>query len=167
MASSRGLFALAALLLVAGAAVAVLLLGGGGESAPSTGETRARQTTTESTTTNERRTRPASAPAAVAVRDFYRSAADGRTDKAWDLATPNARAIFGSRERFDGTFSTLESISFRRLEVSDQKADTATVALSTVAKHTNRTDRCSGTARTVKSDGRWLVDGLNVSCSSG
>jgi hypothetical protein len=39
------------------------------------------------------------------------------------------------------------------------------VQFSSIARHTNRTDHCSGTARLVASGGHWLVDHIGVNCA--
>jgi len=41
------------------------------------------------------------------------------------------------------------------------------VRVSTVATHTDRVDRCSGTLRTIRSGGRWQVEPAGLSCSPG
>jgi hypothetical protein len=106
---------------------------------------------------------------AGAVRAFYERAADDDLDGAWELAGPELREQFGgSRGTFDGTFRTLESVRFSRLEETARTADRATVAVTTTARHTDRTDRCTGTLRTVRAGaGAWLVARAGVSCRTG
>ncbi|MGI8593156.1 MAG: serine/threonine-protein kinase [Solirubrobacteraceae bacterium] len=159
-----GVIAMAALLLVVVAVAAVALITGGDD-----GEDAASQPTmTAPARTTEARRPPAALTApAAAVRDFYERAANDDTDGAWALASPSLREQLGPRERFDATFSTLESIRFGRLEVTDESRATATVAIRTVARHPNRTDRCEGTVQALRSDGRWLVERLEVGCDSG
>lgn len=102
---------------------------------------------------------------ARAVRAFYERAADDDLDGAWALAGPGVRAQLGPRATFDGTFRTLQSIRFDRLSTVDPTPPDATVRLSTVATHTDRTDRCTGTARTRQADdGTWQVERLDVRC---
>ncbi len=159
-----GVLALAAVLLVAGAVAGVALLSGGDDRDDAAG----RAMPTAPTRTTEARVPSAAVMApAAAVRDFYKRAASDDTDGAWALASPALRDQLGPRERFDATFSTLESIRFGRLEVTDQGARTATVAIRTVARHPDRTDRCQGTVETVRPGERWLVDRLGVACDSG
>ena len=159
-----GLLALAAVVLLAVAVAAVALTSAGDED-----DDAARQPTTSTTTTTEARRRPPAAVGApaAAVRDFYEKAADDDTEGAWALASRSLREQLGPRERFDATFSTLESIRFRRLAVADQSGATATVAIRTVARHPDRTDRCEGTVQALRSGETWLVDRLDVTCDPG
>jgi len=156
--------ALAAVLLVAAAVAGVALLSGGDDRDDAA---RRAKPTAPTRTTEARGPSAAITAPAAAVRDFYKRAASDDTDGAWALASPALRDQLGPRERFDATFSTLESIRFGRLEVTDQGATTATVAIRTVARHPDRTDRCQGTVETVRPRERWLVDRLGVACESG
>jgi serine/threonine protein kinase len=167
----------AVLALLAGAAVvlAVVLAGGGGDEPRTASSPRAR--TQRTTTTARPPATTTSAPAApsasdaaarspaAAVRGLYERAANGDFDGAWRLAGPGARAQFdGSLERFRGTLGTLRSITFRRLAVRDATATSAIVDVETVARHTDRTDRCRGTVRTARGPEGWLVETLGVRC---
>ena len=109
----------------------------------------------------------ADAPPAQAVEDFYTRAADDDFDGAWELAGPGVREQLGGFERFKGTLDTLQSIEFPELAVESQTGSAATVRLRSIARHTSYTDRCTGTARTSSSGGRWLVERLNVDCQRG
>jgi hypothetical protein len=159
-----GVLALAAVLLVAAAVAGVALLSGGDDRDDAA---RRAKPTAPTRTTEARGPSAAVMAPAAAVRDFYKRAASDDTDGAWALASPALRDQLGPRERFDATFSTLESIRFGRLKVTDQGATTATVAIRTVARHPDRTDRCQGTVETVRPRERWLVDRLGVACDSG
>ncbi|HWT95174.1 MAG TPA: hypothetical protein VN238_19410, partial [Solirubrobacteraceae bacterium] len=99
------------------------------------------------------------------VRAFYERAAEDDLDGAWALAGPGLRRQLGPRGRFDGTFRTLQSIRFDRLSTVDPSPPTATVRLSTVATHTDRTDRCTGSAQTSQTaDGTWQIERIDVDC---
>jgi serine/threonine-protein kinase len=81
------------------------------------------------------------------------------------LAAPSLRAQLGPRSTFDGTFTTLEAITFPRLEVTGRSGNSATIALQTVATHTSFTDRCTGTAEATRTGaGRWRIGRLGVQC---
>jgi hypothetical protein len=154
-----------------------VLAGGGGDD-PQRAQTSAPRTPSKATTTSETTSTPAAptpAPAnaptgaattpQAAVRGLYERAAAGDFDGAWSLAGPGARAQFGgSLARFRGTLGTLRSITFTRLAVRDATPTTATVDVATVARHTDRTDRCRGSIRAVRDGDRWLVDSVGVRC---
>jgi serine/threonine-protein kinase len=152
------------LLLVAGVALAIVLASRGDPAAAP--ETRARTAPERTSTT------PAAQPAATAatptgaVRTFYEQAADGDLDAAWALAGPGAREQFGgSRSSFDRTLGSLRDIRFDRVEQTARSGATATVAITTVATHDDRTERCTGELRTRRdTPGRWLVDRVGVRC---
>jgi len=77
------------------------------------------------------------------------------------------RAVFGgSVERFRSEMSSLQRIEFQRVALTERGDGSATVTIESVATHTDRVDRCSGTLRTVRSaSGRWLVEPSGVSCT--
>ncbi len=163
-----------ALLGLVAVVVAIVLAPSGGDGEPEPAQ-RADQ---PATTTTEAQTQPpgpttAAAPKAPrtpvdSVRAFYERAAEGDLAGAWRLAGPRLRADFGnSLDAFSGDLGSLRSITFRRIEQEGTAGETATVALETVAEHTDRTDRCSGTVQTVRNaKGRWLVEPYGVSCDS-
>jgi hypothetical protein len=99
-----------------------------------------------------------------AVRSFYESAAGGDFVGAWRLATSNLRSQLGGRGAFESELASLEEIEFTRLETTSQGEDSAEVELATVATHTDRTDRCSGSGALVARGGEWRIDRLSVSC---
>ena len=49
--------------------------------------------------------------------------------------------------------------------MKSQSGDSATVAFTSVAEHTDRTDRCSGEATLIAQGSQWLVDHVAVSCA--
>ena len=114
-------------------------------------------------------TQPAQPPAggspAATVTDFYTRSARDDFQGAWALGTANLHNQFGSIGTFRATFATLQSISLSGVRITNQSAGAATVAFSSVAQHTDRVDRCSGTAALVSQSGRWMVDHLDVTCA--
>jgi len=61
--------------------------------------------------------------------------------------------------------SSVRSITFHRADTSaGRNSSTATVAVETTSVQTDRTQQCSGTARTVRGGG-WLVDGVSIGCA--
>src|SRR4051812_18896145 len=108
---------------------------------------------------------PASEPAATTVTDFYTRAAKDDFQGAWNLGTSNLHAQFGTMSRFQATFATLQSVSLSGLRVTAQSGDSATVAFSSVAQHTDHVDRCTGQAKLVSQASQWLVDHLSVDCA--
>jgi hypothetical protein len=102
------------------------------------------------------------------VREFYGRAAEGDFAGAWRLAGPEMRALFGnSRAEFERQLGSLEEIEFERVAVVERADGSATLEVRSVATHTDRVDRCSGTLRTVRSGGRWRVEPAGLSCTSG
>ena len=101
--------------------------------------------------------------AVATVRDFYTAAAANDLDRAWALLSADGRAIFGSRSRFDGTFTTLQRIEFARLDPA-VSGRTAQVALQTTAVHDDRVDQCSGSVGLVAAGDAWRISGFSVHC---
>jgi hypothetical protein len=175
----------ALLVLAAAAVLAIALLGGSG-GGDETANQPARKThskphgrpsTTPATAAAPQQTQPSTSqpappsafPAASkALDDFYTLAANHDFAGAWALGTDNLHAQFnGSIDTFRGTFATLRSIQFPELRVASQSGDAATVQFSSIAVHTDRTDRCSGQAGMVRAGSQWLVDHIAVNCGSG
>jgi hypothetical protein len=101
------------------------------------------------------------------VRGFYERAAAQDFDGAWALAGPSFRAAFGnSQAEFERQLSSLQSIEFEELAVSDRTDLSATVTVQTVATHTDRVDRCAGPLLTTRTKDSWVVDPGGVSCQS-
>ncbi len=165
---------LAAVGVLAAAVLAVLLLTGGGD--PNSGDragSGTSATTTGGTSSTGERTTSTGATAATAgpstpagaVRAFYTRAAAHRYADAWALAAPDLRAQLGGYEAFRRQFSTVRSIVFSRAAEVRRTDGAATVAIATTATHTDRVDRCTGTADTAPgTGGGWLVTHVNVSC---
>ena len=131
-----------------------------------------REPTAEATREPTQEPQPAATPRALSpaatVRAFYERAAGDDFTGAWRLAGPGMRAVYGgSRAEFARQLGSLERIEFPELALESRSGATATVRVSTVATHTDRVDRCSGTLRTIRSGGRWQVEPAGLSCSPG
>jgi hypothetical protein len=96
------------------------------------------------------------------VEAFYTAAADDQYEEAWALGTDNLHAQLQSYDSFAASQSTLESIEFPTLEVTEESGDSATVTFRSVARHTDRTDRRCGTIDVVRGSQGWLVDQLHI-----
>jgi serine/threonine protein kinase len=158
---------LALLGLIALVVAIVLASSGGDDDEPRQARTSpARTTATSAAKAPKARTAVGPATPVDAVRAFYSRAAEGDLEGAWRLAGPQMRAAFGnSFDTFSGDLGSLRAITFRKLSQTEATATSAVVALETVAEHTDRTEHCTGTVKTVKSPkGRWLVEPLGVHC---
>ena len=108
---------------------------------------------------------PTSTPAA-AVEQLYTDAAAHRYPDAWALSDQNLRNELGGYTGFQNLMSSVRSITFHRAStLPGSSSTTATVALKTTSVQTTRTQQCTGTARTVRAGGGWLVDGVSIHCS--
>ena len=141
------------------AVVAVLLTQGGGPPSPGSGAGRP----PSPRSAGERPPAAAASAPAQAVQGFYTLAADDRYADAWALAGPGFRSQLGGFSAFRAQFGSLRSIRFDRLATVRQAGDRATVAIRTVAQHTDHVDRCSGTVDVVRS-ARWLINHIAVGC---
>ena len=99
------------------------------------------------------------------VQDVYQRAAAGDYQGAWALTTGNYRSQVGGFDSFVSQSSDLESITFSKLETTDQTASSATVDFADVARHSTYTDSCSGSFGLVASGGSWLLDdAISIAC---
>jgi hypothetical protein len=157
--------ALLALAALAVAAVIVVALRSGGQTPP---DTIASSSTAASTRTTTSTKAPVSSSPAGTVERFYEAAARHEYAPAWALTDADFRNQLGGYAAFRNLMSSVRSITFHRAQVlAGSSSSTATVALSTTSVQTDRTQQCTGTARTVRSGGAWLVDQVSVSCSDG
>jgi cytoskeletal protein RodZ len=112
---------------------------------------------------------PSAAPTtpAGAVEQFYTAAARHDYAAAWALADPNLQGQLHGYAAFQNLMSSVRSITFHRAQtLGGGTPNTATVAVQTTSVQTDRTQQCSGTARTVRtSAGSWSVDGISINCS--
>jgi hypothetical protein len=168
------LLAVLALVAAAAAVVAVLALARGTdpqEQASSTPEPT-REAAAEATSKPTEEATPAATPRALGpagtVRAFYERAAEDDFARAWRLAGPRMRAVYGgSRAEFERQLGSLERIEFPELALEARSGSTATVRVRTVATHTDRVDRCAGTLQATRSGARWLVEPAGLSCAPG
>jgi tetratricopeptide (TPR) repeat protein len=103
------------------------------------------------------------------VKTFYTRAAADDFVGAWDLAGPGFRQQLKGFERFKNAQRSLQSIEFLRAERTSQTASRATVAIETIAVHTNRTDHCKGSLSLVRkgANGSWVLNWANgIHCES-
>jgi eukaryotic-like serine/threonine-protein kinase len=135
----------------------------------STPTTTASTPTTPATTTSTAIPPPAASAATApvsAVEHFYESAANHQYPAAWALADANLRSQLGGYTAFQHQMSAVRSITFHRAQVvSGAGAGAATVSLQTTSVQADRTQECSGTARTVRAAGTWMVDAISINCS--
>jgi len=164
------LLAAAGVLVAAGAIVAVVL-GTSADRGPETTSRAAGPSTTRSTSTSAPAHPPAAPGPTQTVRAFYTRAARKDFAGSWRLAGPRMRAAFGRSEASyarDRNIASLQRITFRRLEETARAADSATVAISTRAEHTDHVDLCTGTVTTLRqADGSWRVDPMTLTCRRG
>jgi serine/threonine-protein kinase len=97
-----------------------------------------------------------------AVSAFYSAAASDDYDAAWSLSTERLHEQVEGYDSFVASQSTLETIEFPALEVTDQKGNSAVVAFQSVARHESFTDRCEGSIAVVRSRGTWMVDHIDA-----
>jgi hypothetical protein len=103
-----------------------------------------------------------------AVKAFYTRAADHDYAGAWALAGPGMRSAFGGEEaKLVGTFDTLRSVRFTTLAEDGTQSGATRVRVVTVARHTDRTDHCTG-ALLARPDGAggYQVEPAGLSCRS-
>jgi len=161
--SRRGLGALAALVVI-GAAAAVALVATRDDPAPTPAPRAA---------TPPAVPRPAPKPSPrtpdQTVGDFYQLTVSKRYHAAWALAGPGWRSQLLGYQGYRNTFSMLEDVEFRRLKTTDEGARNATVAVSTVARHPDKTDRCMGTFSMSRASRRaaWKIAQGGVACTAG
>jgi hypothetical protein len=103
-----------------------------------------------------------------AVRAFYERAARDDFAGAFALAGPEMRsALGGSEESLASNLGSLRSIRFRTLTAEPATDAGTPVQVDTVARHTDRTDHCSGQLLAVDDGaGGYLVEPAGVSCTS-
>ena len=100
--------------------------------------------------------------AARTVREFYSTAAGPDYESSWDFLSSDYQQEFGARETLTSQFRTLERVQFTEgPTTTESDDDTATVAASTVAYHTDRIERLAGTASLVRSGSEWKISNLN------
>ena len=100
--------------------------------------------------------------AADAVEGFYTTAADGDYGSSDEFLSAGYRSTFPDEATFEGTFGTLESISFVEEPEIEVSGDTATVTGTTEAVHTDRTELNTATWTVVDEGGEWKLDNITI-----
>lgn len=143
--------------------------GGGDQPQATTPDPEPTQPPPEETTPPEQTTQPeqpdrlSEEAAAQTVTQFYTAAADGDYGTTGNLLSSGYRAsTFPNDATFQNTFDTLERIEFTEGPTPQVDGNTATVSFSTIAYHTDRTDRRTGTATLIQENGEWKIDNISV-----
>jgi serine/threonine-protein kinase len=100
--------------------------------------------------------------AAGAVEGFYTTAAEGDYDRSSEFLSADYQSTFPNEATFEGTFATLESISFVEEPEVEISGSTATVTGTTEAVHTDRTELNTATWTVVDEGGEWKLDNIAI-----
>jgi len=98
------------------------------------------------------------------VLGFYQLTVKREFEAAWKLAGPGWRSQLQGYQGYKNTFDTLRDVDFRRLETVEEDRRSATVAVRTVARHTDGTDRCEGEFSMSRKGRRWIIARGGVAC---
>jgi hypothetical protein len=99
--------------------------------------------------------------AAQTVRDVYTTAAAGNYGTSYDLlSTGFKQNAVPTQAEWSGQFNTLQNIRFVQGPDAQVSGDTATVTGTTIAEHTDRTERNTVTWILVNEGGEWKLDDL-------
>lgn len=102
--------------------------------------------------------------AAQVTQNVYTLAAYGDYGQSYDLLSQNFKQSQAPTEaQWSSQFGTLRRISFLEGPNVQVSGNTARATGVTRAEHTDRTERNTVTWSLVKENGRWKLDGLNVS----
>jgi serine/threonine protein kinase len=97
------------------------------------------------------------------VEDFYTLTSAGNYDRSAQLLSESYRqSTFPNRGVFEGTFASVESVEFVDGPTAEISGDTATVTGRTEATKTGQVELNQGTWYLVIEDGRWKIDGWDV-----
>ena len=99
------------------------------------------------------------------MEQFYTAAAAHRYSAAWSLTDSNMQSQLGGYSAFQNQMSVVRSITFHQAQQTGTGSNTATVTVRTTSVQRDGSQDCAGTARTVRSGGSWLLDGISISCS--
>ena len=94
------------------------------------------------------------------VREHYEVAASDDYPNAWNYLSSSYQEEWGSPGAWTSQFRTLESVRFTTGPTAEVDGNTAFVSFSTVAQHTDRTDRPSLTATLINEGGEWKIDSI-------
>ncbi len=101
--------------------------------------------------------------AAQAVQDYYTAAADGDYDQAWSFLSTRYQQEWGPQADYTSQFDTLNEVRFVEGPTPEVSGETATVTGGTLATHTDRVDRTTGTWTLINENDQWKIDGQSVS----
>jgi serine/threonine protein kinase len=137
---------------------------GGGEESTS-GQTATEDTTgagKEDTAADRSSGGSESEAAEQAIQDHYTAAADGDNEEAWNSLSSRFRQQIGSQAAYTNQFGTLQSLTFDEGPTAEVSGNTATVTGTTIATHTDRTERNTASWVMVNEDGEWKLDGVTI-----
>lgn len=98
-----------------------------------------------------------------AVKEMYSSAAAKNYNTSYSLLSGQFKQdTVGSEANWAATFDTLQSIKFIQGPTAVVNGDTATVTGTTIAVHTDRVERNTGTWTLVDEGGEWKVNDVSV-----
>ncbi|MGI8411821.1 MAG: serine/threonine-protein kinase [Solirubrobacteraceae bacterium] len=101
-----------------------------------------------------------------AVQTFYADAARHDYTAAWGLADANMRSQLAGFGSFSAQQSAVRSITFHEAQtLPGASATAATVAVRTTSVLVNKTQQCTGTARTARIDATWMLDRISINCT--
>jgi eukaryotic-like serine/threonine-protein kinase len=174
------ILALVAVLALIGAIAAATLLGGGDRTAnvpeqnggnPSGDQAQGEQNQQQGEQPTSRRRSPGQVgggpteeeAAAQTVRDVYATAAAGDYGASYELLSERLKqSAVPTLAEWSGQFNTLQSIRFIQGPSAQVSGNTATVTGTTIAQHTDRTERNTATWTLVNEGGEWKLDSINI-----
>ncbi|MEW6638567.1 MAG: hypothetical protein AB1425_17335 [Actinomycetota bacterium] len=100
--------------------------------------------------------------AAQTVEEIYATAASGDYDASYALLSSGFKqSTAPTQAQWSGQFESLRSIRWVEGPTAVVSGETATVTGTTVAEHTDRTERNTVVWRLVREGGEWKLDGLS------
>ena len=101
------------------------------------------------------------------VEEFYTTTSEGEYDRSAELLSEGWRQrFFPRRAVFESTFAEVERVEFVVGPNAEVSGNTATVTGETEATKTDVVERNQGTWYLVQEDGRWKIDGWDVTLLS-
>lgn len=101
--------------------------------------------------------------AARTVEEIYATAASGDYGASYELLSSGFKQRQApTQARWEATFQTLQSIRWAEGPVARVSGDTATVTGTTIAEHSDRTERNTGTWTLVREGGEWRLESLSI-----
>jgi eukaryotic-like serine/threonine-protein kinase len=97
-----------------------------------------------------------------ALQDHYTAAADGDYEEAWNSLSSGFRQELGAQQAYTNQFGTLQSLTFDEGPTAEVSGNTATVTGTTIATHTDRTERNTASWVMVNEDGEWKLDSVTI-----